>query len=132
MLAPALSATTTSDKPCSEMTYENRNQVDYGPLRIHHRNGIVIDPDGVRIPSACMGIFSEADHRLVSSTHSNKKGDFEIRNLPDGNYRLVAKYDGFCAANARINVTAVKRKTGRLIVHVRPGGVDDCSYIEFK
>ena len=63
---------------------------------------------------------------------TDENGRFELKGIPDGNYRLVIKYDAFCPANAkaRIDRHASTKKT--LIAHMRPGGIDTCSYLELK
>lgn len=47
------------------------------------------------IPKACVGVFTEIDHKLIAATETDNKGHFELKDIPTGDYRLVAKYEGF-------------------------------------
>src|SRR5262245_16907806 len=80
------------------MQYENRNQVDYGPLVVRTVTGIVFDNDGVSIPDASIGVFTEATHALVSQTRSDSNGSFTFKQLSTGEYRLVIQTNGLCSA----------------------------------
>jgi hypothetical protein len=89
---------------CKNLTYESRNQTDYGPLVVTVVRGTVQDAEGGPIPKACVGVFTEADHKLVAFTGTDDRGKFELNGLHDGEYRLVAKYEGFCPANAKLRI----------------------------
>ncbi len=109
------------------MTYEDRNQVDYGPLRVGVVEGHASDADGVAIPGVCLGLFSDTDHKLVATSQTDRKGGFKFRRMASGKYRIVAKYEGFCPANAILLVQPTARQPLRL--HMRPAGIDKCSYV---
>ena|ERR1035438_428879 len=126
-LSFALSA--LGGQPCNEMVYEDRNQVDYGPIGLRQLHGKAVDRDGVAVPGVCVGLFSEADHRLITATETRAKGDFRLRDVPKGNYRLVAKYEAFGTANARV---FVGRGAAGVILKMRTAGTDTTSYIEPK
>ena len=117
---------------CKDMIYENRNQTDYGPLQLTVIRGTVIDPQAVVIPQLCVGIFSEPDHKLISVSETNDKGEFEIKNVPKGDYRLVAHYVGFCPANVRVRIRPDLRGGKPLFIHMKPSGIDTCSYVDHK
>jgi hypothetical protein len=129
VLATAVQAGQTT---CADLTYESRNQIDYGPLRVSVISGIAQDAEGGRIPDVCVGVFTEKEHRLVAMAHSDESGRFELKAVPVGKYRLVAKYEGFCPANARLRIGRLARRKKLLTVQVRPTGIDTCSYIELK
>src|SRR5260370_3570509 len=95
-----VTASPETGSACKNLTYENRNQTDYGPLQVTAVRGIAKDADGVPIPRACVGVFTEAGHKLIATTQTNDGGRFELNDIPDGDYRLVAQYDGFSPANA--------------------------------
>jgi hypothetical protein len=116
--------------PCKEMAYENRNQIDYGPLHVRTVKGLAKDPDGVVIPKLCVGIFTDPGHKLVATTETNAAGSYEIKNLPRGNYRLVAKYAGFCPANVRLQVQPTFTSNKTITLRMRPAGLDTCSFGE--
>jgi len=117
---------------CKNVAYENRNQTDYGPLRIVVVRGIVRDGQRVGIPNACVGVFTESDHKLVVALETDGSGHFEVAGVPKGDYRLVVKYPGFCPANARVRVQAGTQRAKPLAVHMRPAGIDICSYVDRK
>jgi len=48
------------------MTYENRNQVDYGLIRLQRLAGKATGRDGIAVPGVCVGLFTEGDHKLVT------------------------------------------------------------------
>jgi hypothetical protein len=125
-------AASASEHPCDKTApYEDRNQVDYGPLRVQRIGGTVVDFDGGVIPGACILIFSESDHRFIAAAESSKEGRFVLSNVPPGAYRMVSRYEGFSVANARVEVG---RFAGRraLTVKMRPAGIDTGSYIEVR
>jgi Carboxypeptidase regulatory-like domain len=115
------------------MQYENRNQVDYGPLVVRKVMGVVLDAHGVPIPTTNIGIFTESAHQLIFQTTSNSGGYFSLGNLPKGEYRLVAQYDHFCSANARIVIATWPRggwiRTRKFYIRMIPAGLDTCSTV---
>jgi hypothetical protein len=117
---------------CKNMTYESRNQIDPSPIRVAAVQGVVQDAERVKIPRACVGIFTGADHQLVGVSQTGEDGRFELKGIDSGDYRLVAKYDGFCVANARLRLTAGTRRVKALVVHMKPGSIDGCSYVDQK
>jgi len=117
---------------CGNVTYENRNQVDCGPLQVATISGAATDIQGVAVPNVCVGVFTETDHKFIAAAQINDSGRFELKNVPDGNYRLVAKYEGFAPANARIHVNRHSRSKKPLASHIRLAGIDTTSYFESK
>lgn len=114
---------------CANMSYQNRNQVDYGPLAIKHVRGKAIDPDGVPVADVCVGLFKESDHTLVAATATSKDGEFVLADPVPGNYRLVATYEAFGAANARVRIG---RGRSGVLLRMRPRAIDTTSYVELK
>src|SRR4051794_31172797 len=88
----ALALSLPGAEPCGNMAYENRNQIDYGPLPLSHLRGKAVDLSGVPLPGVCVGVFTESDHSLIASTATSAKGEFTLKNPPRGDYRLVARY----------------------------------------
>jgi hypothetical protein len=129
-----LTASQESGAACKNQSYENRNQTDYGPLRVASVRGVVKDPQGVSIPKACIGVFSEAAHKLVATTQTDDRGKFEFNDIPDGAYRLVAKYEGFSPANAKLRIERSSQKQNKrsLTVQMRAASLDTSSFIELK
>jgi hypothetical protein len=131
-LALALTAASQENaSACKDLSYASRNQTDYGPLRVAAVRGIAKDAQGVAIPRACVGVFTEADHKLVASTQTDDSGNFELKDIPAGDYRLVAKYEGFSPANAKLRVERSRGKK-TLAVQMRPAGLDTSSFVEVK
>ena len=110
--------------------YENHNQADYGPFVLQKVRGSITDPAQVAIPTACVGIFTEKDHKLVATSESDADGMFSLQVVPPGRYRLVVKADPFCAANVRLQVVKSQAIKRVLRVHMTPRGLDSCSYAE--
>jgi hypothetical protein len=117
-----------SGSDCSkEETYENHNQVDYGPLRVSKVQGVATDPSDAPVPHACVLLFTERNHNLVFKTETDDHGQFDLAKIKSGSYRLVVKAYGFCSANVPIIVRA-GAGAKRLMLHMKMGEVDACSY----
>ncbi len=126
---------------CSNpIEYGNRNQTDYGPYSVRSISGVVISEIGTPakrvgpIP-ACLGLFTEDRHILVASASADPEGRFRFGSTPAGNYRLVVRdrQNAFCIANVPLRVVRWPSGTTKpLTIHMRPVGIDDCSYGAFK
>jgi hypothetical protein len=118
------------------ITYENQNQVDYGPIGLRKIHGTVLDQSSGPVPSVCLGIFSERDHVLIVSAESHADGRFTFPPIPAGLYRLVAKYNGFAVANVSLKIRGWPAgglfTTASLYLHMRPRGIDTASYVDLK
>ena len=114
-------------EPCATMSYENHNQIDYGPLVVGRLRGKAVDQSGVAVPGVCVGLFKESDHRLIWATATRVSGEFALKTPPPGDYRLIAKYPAFGTANARVRVGTGAKS---VILRMRPRGIDTTSYIE--
>jgi hypothetical protein len=130
-LALALMSASQETSACKDLSYANGNQIDYGPLQVTAVRGTAKDAQGVPVPRACVGIFTEASHKLVASTQTNGIGGFELKDAPIGDYRLVAKYEGFSPANAKVRVERSRGKK-TLVVQMRLAGLDSGSFVEVK
>lgn len=133
LILSGMSAMKASAQTCGTMTYENKNQIDNGPFLVSIVRGIVKDFDNVVIPKACVGLFTDTDHKLIVAVETDDNGRFEIKTVPPGEYRLVAKCEGLCVANAPLRVRRTSNRRGKpLNVHMKPSGIDSCSYIDQK
>lgn len=128
LLAEPLFAQQERNLPCIA-GYEDNNQVNYGPLIVRELKGVVTDPAGA-VPQACVGIFTEKDHKIVAAMESDANGKFSLQSVPPGRYRLVVKVDHLCAANVRLRVVKHQKKKRVLQVHMKPRGLDSCSYVD--
>lgn len=121
--------------------YGNRNQIDPKPLTI---KGILLgrvivevgDPAKViGAAPACIGLFTDKDHRLVASAVADEDGRFKFSPVPAGSYRLVVRdpQNVLCIANVPLRVVESPSKAAKsLVIHMRAAGVDKCSYGDFK
>jgi hypothetical protein len=112
-------------------TYEDRNQIDYGPLKLSVVKGVAIDPTGAPTQHALVLLFTNKTHKLKSKTEADEDGRFKLSKIADGHYRLVVKSPGFCTANVPLLVKARSGSKG-LVLHMKPGGIDSCSYGAIK
>lgn len=110
---------------------ENHNQVDYGPLKVGIVSGNVIDGVNAPVIGACVLLFNEQNHELVIKTVADAKGRFRLANVAAGRYRLLIKVEGLCTANVPIVLGPTAEKKA-ITVHMKPRGVDDCSYGELR
>jgi len=120
--------------PCSTV-YENHNQTDYGPLKLHRVKGASVIQVGTQkqpgVSGACFILFTEKNHKLLETANAGADGRFELKNIPLGRYRLVARAEGFCTANIPLEVTNSHRhRETEILVHFQPVGIDTCSYGE--
>jgi hypothetical protein len=129
--------------PCgAEVKYVDRNQADPRQLSVLLVRGRVFVEVGEisgettetsALPDACLGLFTEKEHRLVAATSSDEKGQYAFGAVPAGEYRLVVHSGPFCVANVRVRVTRGGRAKGkRVVVHMRAAGYDTCSYADYK
>ena len=127
-----LKAAEETGSDCKNLSYENRNQTDYGPLYVTAVRGVAMDAYGVVVPKTCVGVFTEASHELVATTQTDNGGRFELNDIRAGAYRLIAKYEGFSTANAKLRIEQRSHSKSSLIVQMRPSGLDTHSFIELK
>ena len=124
----------SNSSTCST-TYENHNQIDYGPLKVVVVQGASDIQVGTQkqpgVPGACFVLFTEKDHKLVASVESDADGRFDLKDVAPGRYRLLALAEGFCTANIPLEVVKSSRdRKAEIQVHFRPTGIDTCSYAE--
>jgi Carboxypeptidase regulatory-like domain len=110
-----------------DLSYENHNQVDYGPLKISKVSGVANDPGGGPVPDSQVLLFTELDHTLVAKTKTDRDGHFRLGSIRPGSYRLVVKAFGFCTANVRLLINK-SNPHKKLMLHMEVGGIDQCSY----
>ena len=118
--------------------YGNRNQVETKRSTLNALKGRVMAEVGNPAKEfgpvpACLGLFSEDDHRLVASTVADENGHYQFKTVPPGLYRLVVRdpQNVFCVANMPLRIVRFSRAR-TLVIHMRPTGIDDCSYGDFK
>lgn len=125
--------------------YENRNQVDPQAINVHALSGRVFAEVGEGGGSprevgtangACVALFTEKEHRLVVAVTADENGNFDIDGVPVGSYRMVVHANALCVANVPLRVLKERPKKGtdrkRIAIHMRAGGYDTCSYVDFQ
>ena len=83
------------------------------------------------MPQVCVGLFTAKEHRLLATTETDSHGYFELRDIPRGDYRIIAKVLGFCAANVPVRIDSHRGKR-KVLLHIRPEGIDTCSWGDYK
>lgn len=116
---------------CNAPKYEERNQIDYGPLRLTRVVGTAIDSTGAPVPKTCIYLFTEKTHHLSAITEVDSEGKFSMYKVKAGSYRLVVASEGFCTANIPLTV-ASRAAYKRLVVHMKMAEIDVCSYGDYK
>jgi hypothetical protein len=116
---------------CNEQaTYEHHNMVDYGPLKLSSNiHGSAIDPSAVAVSGACVFVFTEKEHQLVSTMQADADGKFTLV-LKNGRYRIVVKASPLCAANIPVRILQGGNKN--LVAHMKRAGMDSRSYGEAR
>lgn len=132
-------------EPCKDLKYENKNQVNPGPLSVSNASGRVIVEVGELggsareigpVTEACLGLFTEKEHQLLATAVVDGEGRFAFDAVPEGKYRLVVRAGPLCVANVPLRIIRGKRGKGgngkQIVVHMRPAGIDSCSYADYK
>ena len=140
VLVSALLVNAQVPKCKSPIEYGNRNQVDPTRSTVGRLSGHAISEAGdpakqIGPVPVCLGVFTEKDHRLVASAVADEDGRFNFGSIPSGWFRLVVRdpQNAFCLANMPLHVVKWPRgKKKPLVIHMRPAGLDDCSYGDFK
>ena len=134
---PVIAQNEDDDCP-KRVEYVNRNFIDSPTISLRGVEGQAIDSNGVPVPSICVALFTEKERRFVAQTVTDENGYFRFGKIPKGRYRLIGRldYDYLCPVNVRVRrvsfpLGGLFRKT-RLVLHMRPAGIDDCSYGDTK
>ena len=115
--------------------YGNANSVDPDPLHLRNVTGLVAVGSGpTQSPwPACLGLFTEGDHKLVASAMADLNGKFGFAPVPPGSYHLVVRdpQNALCVANIPLRVVRWPRggfiQRRELLIHLVPTGIDACS-----
>jgi len=130
---PCLAQNGAVTSACSSV-YENHNQVDYGPLKLEAVEGTSVIEVGGKvvqrgIVEACFGLFTEDGHKLLVNIKADSQGNFRLKSVVPGRYRLVATLEGLCTANVPLMIIKGSHRYKRqILIHFFPAGVDVCSY----
>jgi Carboxypeptidase regulatory-like domain len=126
---PAQPATSCNSMPYLQQSQFNRKLIELGEV-----HGTAVDQNGVPLENVCVGLFSFDSRTLVRAARTGTNGEFSIdtKGLPDGTYRLVGQFIGFCPANAIITVNSHSPVKNPLAVHMNLPGNPDCSTVNVK
>jgi hypothetical protein len=130
-------------EPCRATSrYENHNQFTPQPLRVRSiqgRTAVEVGGElqpGVKVSGACVELYRENDHELVSTAVTDQEGRFDFGAISGGRYRLVARKNPFCTANMPIRVVRSyrigKSSKRELVIHFQAAGIDTCSYVTYE
>jgi TPR repeat protein len=112
-----------------QIKYANHNQVEPRPILLSAIGGHTVEwQAGHSVPGTGLALFTEVDHKLVAVTAADDQGSFSFPNVKPGSYRGVAVYYPLCPANVPVKVTSGRRAGKELVVHMRPEGLDACSW----
>ncbi len=116
----------------STVQFVDRNMVDY-TVKVGAIRGAVIDAYGSPVPRACLALFNRDHSKLLQVFEASENGKFAPNGIKDGNYWLVVKdpQSAFCTASTRLKLRRLT-KHSRLLVNMRPQGIDSCSFCEAK
>ncbi len=117
---------------CSQMEYENHNQINPKVVHLSGIQGIAVDETGTKLWDGCVGVFSKDGSQLIAITKIRSDGSFTLSKLARGEYILVVKSPGFCPANNAVKIGSKIRSKRNLIARRRPSAIDVCSWIESK
>jgi hypothetical protein len=116
-----------------QIKYVNNNQVDPRPILLITIMGRTVDwQAGQPVPGTGLALFTETDHKLVAVAAADDQGSFSLSTVKPGMYRLVAVYYPLCSANVPVNVIKARVKKKELTLHMRPSGLDACSWGDFR
>jgi hypothetical protein len=83
-----------------------------------------------------VGLFTENEHKLVTTVETDQDGAFAFGPIQPGRYRLVAKQSGLGVANVILQVgtwpSGGVLNSRELVVHLRPRGIDTTSFVDFR
>jgi hypothetical protein len=132
---PIAAQNATSDCP-KRVEYINRNEVDPPMISLRGIEGRAVDSSGEAVPNVCVALFTEKERRFVAQTLTDENGYFRFEKISSGDYRLVGRleYDYLCPVNVRVRRVTSTSGSGKkkLVLHVQPAAIDDCSYGDVK
>lgn len=132
LLALALALSARRVRACSDIHYEDRNQIAIPPTALPSIHGIALDPKEAPMSNICVGLFTDDPaHRIITAVRTDKSGTFSFSGIRPGTYRVVVNAAGLCPANILIRIVH-RRKGHSLLIHMRPQSLDSCSSFDLK
>ncbi len=93
LIALSIVTTKTVAQPPGVQSYGQAtpgNKVGYGKF-----SGTVLDENNQPVPYATISIFKSADQKLVNGTIAEDNGKWVIRNVPEGEFKVVISFIGY-------------------------------------
>ena len=130
----------------SPAIYENENRKEPKALTVSIIEGRAViyasenipPKSNILIKGACLALFTEEDHRLVSQTISDENGAFNFTNIPSGRYRLVVRHPMSIMNVANIPLKVVeqlvkaKSKSKKIVVYMMGTNFAENSFGKLK
>ena len=63
----------------------------------------------LNIPDATISVVAAVDSSFITFTLSNKQGDFEIKGLADGDYKLVISHQSYQVLSRQVSIKASQK-----------------------
>jgi hypothetical protein len=122
-------------KQCESMKYQDHNKTQPAQKLVKTITGTVklLDNEHIRV-SSCVAVYEEATKKLVRVMFLNLKQRFDIKEIPDGEYRIVVKEkDGyFCTSNLPVKVDASIVEKADIAIEIKRPNEGDCKYEDIK
>ena len=136
MLTASMAFPRSPPQACASIReYAVCNQVDPPSIAIRVVVGRVLSEINEPVNGACLSLFTEKEHKWVTSVVANGEGQFTFATVMPGSYRLVVRdpQNAFYLANGRVRVYSRGQgpvpKFRGLLVRLRPVGTGICGSI---
>jgi hypothetical protein len=120
---------------CSKFKYADFNKTQPEVQNVKMIAGTVrIDGSKDLRVSSCVSVYEEKTKKLVRVVYLQLKQKFELKDIPDGEYRLVVhEKDGFfCPVNIPVKVDQSIVEKPAITVELKHPSSDTCSYGDLK
>jgi hypothetical protein len=120
---------------CSKFEYRDYNKMTPEVQNVKTITGTVkIEDDKNTRLSSCLGVYEEKTKKLVRIVYLQLKQKFDLREIPDGEYRVVVyEKDGFfCPVNITVKVDQSIVEKAAIAIKLKRPSADTCSYGDLK
>ena len=129
-----VSSAQTPDE-CSKFKYRDYNKTTPEVQNVKTISGTVMIEDDKRTRiSSCVGVYEEKTRKLVRIVYLPLKQKFDLKDIPDGEYRVVVyEKDGFfCPVNIAVKVDQSIVEKAAIAIKLKRPSADTCSYNDLK
>jgi hypothetical protein len=116
---------------CSDLKYENRNQIDQPVFQVDNIRGqIFYDGDKTTLPGLCVALYREGSKKRIRAFLAEETASFRFTGIKNGRYILLVQsvHNAFCPANIRVRVIRRPRNRTKLRIYMLGMRMDECSY----